>query len=315
MSAPEKRLILIHGRGRKPAREDLEPLWHAALRRGIERDSPKQLAKLDGVSTSFVYYGDLLQPILDGLGRKCDEDLDLADLQTALAELSALDSTKQFRSQYYYRMKRRSGKIKLLANLTAPFANSLRAEDSFVGRIAPELLEYRRNPDLATAIRERLLAVLRPALEGGEDILLLAHCMGSVVAFESLWMLSHRDPAPRHKLKVLLTVGSPLASDAVRKGMLGADRRVEERYPRNVTHWFNVAAEDDYLCHDMTVANDFEPMLANRYISRLEDFGVFNLARRYGRPNPHNALGYLIHPRTASLVTDWLKGTTRGSAL
>ncbi|MEM9385549.1 MAG: hypothetical protein AAGA68_10845 [Pseudomonadota bacterium] len=315
MANAKQHLILVHGRGRKPSREELQPLWHQALRRGIERDHPKQLPKLDALATSFVYYGDLLQPVLDELGRTCDPQLDLADLQTALAELAALDSTKQFRSQHYYRMKRRSGKSKLLANLTAPFANTLRAEDPFIGKMAPELLAYRRDQSFASEVRERLLTVLRPALENGEDTLLLAHCMGSVVAFECLWLLSHRDPAPQHKLKVLLTVGSPLASDAVRKGMLGATRRVQERYPRNVTHWFNVAAEDDYVCHDMTVANDFDPMLGNRYISRLEDFGVFNLARRYGRPNPHNALGYLIHPRTATLVADWLKGATRGSAV
>ena len=54
-------------------------------------------------------------------------------------------------------------------------------------------------------------------------------------------------------------------------------------------------------------------MLTRRCISRLEDSGVFNLARRYGRPNPHNALGYLIHPRMAGILADWLRGAIRGS--
>jgi hypothetical protein len=115
------------------------------------------------------------------------------------------------------------------------------------------------------------------------------------------------------KLSALVTLGSPLANDAVRTGLLGADEDEETRYPGNITHWFNLAAEDDWVCHDSTVANDFAAMLRRRSISRLEDFGIFNLARRFGRPNPHNAFGYLIHPRMAALLADWLRGVSRGS--
>ena len=81
---------------------------------------------------------------------------------------------------------------------------------------------------------------------------------------------------------------------------------MERRYPGNIANWFNIAAEDDYVCHDPTVANDFAPMIGRRGISRLEDIGIFNFARRYGRSNPHHALGYLVHPRTATLLAQWL---------
>ena len=68
----------------------------------------------------------------------------------------------------------------------------------------------------------------------------------------------------------------------------------------------NVAAEDDYVCHDKSVADDFKPMLEQRLISRIEDLRIYNLAMRYGKSNPHSAIGYLIHPRITRLLGEWL---------
>ena len=67
-----------------------------------------------------------------------------------------------------------------------------------------------------------------------------------------------------------------------------------------------MAAEDDPVCHDETMANDFEAMLKERHISRIQDYHIYNLTERYGKSDPHAALGYLIHPRTAGLVADWI---------
>jgi hypothetical protein len=70
--------------------------------------------------------------------------------------------------------------------------------------------------------------------------------------------------------------------------------------------WHNVAAEDDYVCHDNTVADDFKPMLKQKQVSCIRDYCVYNLAVRYGKSNPHSSVGYLIHPRVARIVSDWL---------
>ena len=70
--------------------------------------------------------------------------------------------------------------------------------------------------------------------------------------------------------------------------------------------WHNIAAEDDYVCHDKTVADDYKRMLQQRMIGDIRDHTIYNLSVRYGRSNPHSSLGYLIHPRTAQLLSDWL---------
>jgi len=67
-----------------------------------------------------------------------------------------------------------------------------------------------------------------------------------------------------------------------------------------------VSAEDDYTCHDNTLADDFNSMLDQRVVSAVNDYHICNLAVRYGKSNPHSSVGYYIHPRVAKIVVDWM---------
>ena len=68
-----------------------------------------------------------------------------------------------------------------------------------------------------------------------------------------------------------------------------------------------MSAEDDYACHDNTLADDFRLMLDQRMVSVVHDYQVYNLAVRYGKSNPHSSLGYYIHPRVAKIIADWMQ--------
>lgn len=302
-----RRLLLVHGHGHKPPAGELENLWRMALGHGLERDHGRKLARLGGVRISLAYYGDLLRGLRPREHAGLDEELDIADRYMAFRELAGRASTKEFRSHHYHRMRGRSSSGKLAMHFAAPIARGLGLDDALLARMSPELARYRSDETFAEAVRARVLEVLEPALAAGEDVFLLTHCMGSVVAYDCLWLLSRGERGLRNKVCVLVTLGSPLANDVVRTGLLGAGRDLDERYPTNIESWFNIAAEDDYVCHDATVADDFSPMIGRRGISRLEDIGIFNFARRYGRSNPHHALGYLVHPHTARLLADWLR--------
>lgn len=89
--------------------------------------------------------------------------------------------------------------------------------------------------------------------------------------------------------------------------MLGARRKGREKYPANVVTWHNVSAEDDFLCHDNTLADDYKGMLKQRMVSSIRDYRIYNMAVRYGKSNPHSSIGYLIHPRVAKIIVDWLQ--------
>ena len=141
-------------------------------------------------------------------------------------------------------------------------------------------------------IRQRIRQELAGPLERGDDIMMLAHCVGSVFAYDLFSEMSHVSGENSPKLHTLVTLGSPLADNYVRSKLgnsVAANSTMD--YPNILINWFNVAAEDDFICHDETIANDFSDMLKNHVISQIEDYKIYNLAVRFGRSNPHSALG------------------------
>ena len=102
-------------------------------------------------------------------------------------------------------------------------------------------------------------------------------------------------------------MGAPLGDHNIRKRLRGANQKLAARFPTNVISWHNVAAEDDYACHDNTLADDFKKMMHQRLVSAVHDYHIYNLAVRYGKSNPHSSVGYYIHPRVTKIVVDWIQ--------
>lgn len=133
----------------------------------------------------------------------------------------------------------------------------------------------------------RIETSLRAAFETHERVIVLGHCLGSVATYE----VFARAEDAANQVHTWLTFGSPLGDETVKKRI-----HAMERLPQNVVNWINFSAEDDYICHDDTIANDFRVMQDAHLVSQLRDEHVLNFAVRYGRSNPHHALGYLAHP-------------------
>jgi hypothetical protein len=308
-TTPNKTLILVHGRGFKPAKAELEALWLRALRAGLQRDAPDAAAALDHCTVQFVYYGDEIHDVLTANGRSYDPALDLADLNNTVAALTALSKTKQFRREHYERLPGKTPLKEFLADIGAPALSVLGLKDRALERFMPELADYwRAEGSVLRAVDARLRSVVGEAIERGDDIALVSHCVGCVIAYNALLSLS-RDAATQsrnHKVALWLTLGAPLGDESVKRRLDGAAADPRERYPANVVAWTNLAAEDDYVCHDDSLADDYRSMLEERLISRIDDVRIYNLAIRYGRSNPHCALGYLIHPRVSRVIARWL---------
>jgi hypothetical protein len=132
-----------------------------------------------------------------------------------------------------------------------------------------------------------------------------------VVAYDVLWQLSH-DPDLKKiygakKIEMWITLGAPLGDSRVKKRLLGAQAKPPSKYPTNVICWHNVSAEDDYTCHDNTLADDYRPMMQRRLVSAVHDHKIYNLAVRYGKSNPHSSVGYYVHPRVSKILSNWLR--------
>jgi len=160
---------------------------------------------------------------------------------------------------------------------------------------------------IAERVRDVLAGILRQAFTHDERILLIGHSMGSIVAWDTLWELSRAQP-DAGRVDCLMTLGSPLGLRYVQRRLAGHDRHGPERYPDNVNHWINVAAEGDLVAADSRVADDFAPMRALGLVRAIEDRhrGVYNYFRTPEGLNVHRSYGYLANVAVGALIAHWL---------
>jgi hypothetical protein len=304
-------LILVHGMDFKPDADDLLEFALNAMGRAVERDYPEYLADYESVPKRLCYYGDLTNSILTGMGKHYDNVLDLGDRRNAMAQMRLLDKRKQFNITRYDRLPGKTAVTEFAADVIAPLLNLLGFRKPLVARTAKDVAEYWYGENnYAESVRGRLLQQLTEALDKDERILLVSHGTGSIIAYDVLWQLSHdsefAEKYAGRKIDTWVTLGSPLGDSLVRKQLFGARDKGREKYPGNILTWANLSAEDDYLCHDNTLADDFRPMLKQRLVSAIRDYKIYNLCVRYGKSNPHSSLGYYIHPRFGQILVEWL---------
>lgn len=75
---------------------------------------------------------------------------------------------------------------------------------------------FQNNNNIASEIRELLKQELRPMLANNDKVLLIGHSLGSVIAYDTLWELSHLEHLPG-KIDLFLTMGSPLGMNYVQR--------------------------------------------------------------------------------------------------
>lgn len=304
-------LVIVHGRDFKPAREELLNLIDQALATGVERDYPELLPVYRGLFKELAYYGDMTNEYLLANGGNYDEQLDIGDRRNAFFLLRQLDKRKKFSSLRYDNLPGKSALPEFAADIAEPVLRAVGLKNPLIARIAKDVGEYwNMESEFGSQLRKRVRDTLCAALERGDKLLLISHGTGCIVTYDVLWQLSY-DPEycekySAKKIDTWLTLGAPLGDKIVRKKLFGASNKRGKRYPHNVVSWHNISAEDDYCCHDNTLANDFKGMLKDKLVSCIRDYQIYNLAIRYGKSNPHSSVGYYIHPRVSHLIADWL---------
>lgn len=293
---PRPRVLLVPGEGPLPPGPELEALWVGALGHGLRRDYE---LSLDAFDLEFLYLGDLTEGLC-ATTADYDAVVDVADARNALQVLMKFNSAKKFKRARYEAIPGQTPVHEFIADVGAPLSRALGLGQRRIARLMPELDGYWRNDALRERLLTRLGDALRPALQSGAPVLLISHGLGCVYAWDALRQI---DGVAGARLHTWITLGTPLGDDSIRARLLSIARP----YPEILLNWHNVAAEDDPMCHDSTVADDFAPMLRAHLLSRIRDHHIYNLCERFGRSAPHDALGYLIHPRTSQLIRDWFQ--------
>ena len=171
-----------------------------------------------------------------------------------------------------------------------------------------DLKRYERNKNgIADDIRSMLKVPLLAAAGGDHPILLIAHSMGSVIAYDSLWELSRSHGNPL-SIDLFLTMGSPLGQRFMQRRILGHDKSVKDRYPDNIRYWKNLTAVGDLTALDARLADDFAEMVELGLVDGIDDEDVLNHFRLDGVLNVHAEYGYLANEKTALTIAKWWRG-------
>jgi tRNA A37 N6-isopentenylltransferase MiaA len=105
-----------------------------------------------------------------------------------------------------------------------------------------------------------------------------------------------------------VTLGSPLATHVIRRGLRGAGMRGADAYPHNVVRWVNFAARGDTTALYPRLEPRFREMRELGLVDSIEDYvGLENCFRGATGVNAHEAYGYLFQRTLAELVGDFIE--------
>lgn len=173
---------------------------------------------------------------------------------------------------------------------------------------AHEIDRYFDNTDdVARRIRDMLKQTLRPMLDQQDEVLLIGHSLGSVIAYDTLWELSHQEGVTG---KVdFLTLGSPMGMHYIQRRLLGMNGQGERSYPELIRHWVNFSAEGDVTALNRDFSESFHTMLKLGLVESIQDHchGIYNFFRSDAGLNCHRSYGYMVNPAVGSIIADWWK--------
>lgn len=290
------RIIYVPGKGAKPDALLHRALLWRALQAGLTAAQPACAAALDGESFAIaswnnLYYARTAQPTPDF---EAIEQLLAGDWDAARDQADA-------ESWRVWWQRTSRGIIDRFPSLLKVIS------DPALREVIAETERYFSQDDrIGYDIREVLKAPLRRALAEGRPVLVIGHSLGSVIAYDALWELTHEEHVTG-KLD-FLTMGSPLGLRFIQQRLRGADREGAARYPHLIHEWHNIAAIGDLISLDPELADNFSEMIELGLAEAIIDYfeGIYTHYRdEVDGLNPHRSYGYLIHPVTAARVAEW----------
>ncbi len=308
-----KKIIFIHGRSIKPEQNDLKELWYEAVIHGLERDfGVAGVAKFRSIQKEFVYYGDLSNTFLHEEKGEALID-DIGSRQTALNTLKTYRRS-DFNKTTYKKLAKNSFLKEALADTFSGVLSIVRAGTPLISAVAPDMAHYwNQESYFGSDVRLRLTEVLKRSFDKNDEIMLVAHSLGTIISYDNLWKFSHygeyrHDYGEDKKIELFVTMGSPLGDETAKQHLKGKESRGRHRYPLNIKRWVNISAEDDYVSHDSRLKNDFKEMFKMGLLEEpVKDlYPVYNLTVRNESPNPHSAIGYLVNPKFIDLLSEWM---------
>lgn len=301
------KVVLVHGiaQSRKSA-DTLENDWVPDLAGGVRNAGHHQIAdrlvhfrQPGGISVRMAFYGDLFrQPGAQGDApgpanqdaTEIEEQLAAAWIKAAaeraadsndrrLAQQTMDQLANQVGAQGAGALKRRL--VERLARISWFAPTGFALAQSFVRRDLREVSLYLTNPTIRLAAQQRVLDQIDHTTQ-----LVIAHSLGTVVAFEAL----HRTNHP----VALITFGSPLALRTIIYERLQPQ---PPTVPPTVTRWSDFADRDDLIAVHTNLRPDFPGTTANVSPTQTVNNGA----------KAHDASPYLTEVHLGQTVAETLQ--------
>ncbi len=304
-------ILGIHDLANKPEEALLAQWWETSIREGLEKNCQFTDADFRFI---MVYWSNLLYKNHQHQDPAFEFDSLFNDQPYTPAEIGSLE-----RNDHSWRDSFRAPSSEDAGSQSDDDKKSegkAQETDWLVGRKLKELAFYY---DEESQIRDgngqmgRARQVLMDALMDtlvplrSERLMLIAHSIGSIVAYDVLRELGRRDGA--FPIRRFVTIGSPLGLFEV-KSRVHTERidysEVPVRTPNVVTDgWANYADRRDPAVFDTHLGADYRPNAAG---IRVVDELVLN---EYVSPkrerNYHKSYGYLRTPEMSEYIRDFLE--------
>lgn len=305
-----KVIIGIHGLANKPSKPLQAQWWVDSIKEGLQKNCnlnpdfifvdvywadllyEKPLHQNSALSLDSLYDDEPYRPAEDGALKKYDEgfmDALRAGSQSFLGgAVDAVKSTLGMDQAADFVLQQK------LKDLAFYYDSGKRIKD--------------RSSNLRVA-REVLQEDLEKALVSSKahEIMLIAHSMGSIIAYDVLRKLGRREPDPGVRVSHFVTIGSPLGLPHVKLNIEKInthDPRV--RTPTIVTKsWINFADRKDPVAFDTHLNDDYGPNSAS---VAVKDDLMLNDYEINGKANHHKLFGYLRAPEVSEHIRDFLNG-------
>jgi hypothetical protein len=250
---------------------------------------------------------DIISWTYDFYGVYRDSEIDRSAIEAVIEQASASEKDVAEATAWSRRLTRWIYHLGDLLPFLIPHLASERMEVHLC-----DLRRYEHNRNgIAEHVRQMLKVALLTATGEERPILLIAHSMGSIIAYDSLWELGHEHGNPVD-IDLFLTMGSPLGQRFMQRKLKGHDRVGKDRFPGNISRWKNLTAVGDLTAIDPWLANDFAEMLELGLVDAIDDEEVFNFFRLNGELNVHAEYGYFANEKTALTVAKWWRGHDSG---
>lgn len=286
-----KVIIGIHGLGNKPSKEVLENWWKKAMLEGLDKlNKTYELPIFE-----LVYWADILyeRPLDEAITN--EDDLFFLDEKYFPGKPDFKLEDNSLRQKVLDFLEDQLDKLFLNEDLTINYAG---ITDAFISRYFKDLEVYYaeecvdKNDIRCKArllIRNRLVEVLNKYKD--DQIILIGHSMGSIIAYDVLTFL-----LPDIDIHTFITIGSPLGFPVV-QGKIATEWIAKKLVPAKLKtpssikkRWCNFADLKDKVALIYNLSDNYT---ANWRGIKPQDFVVNNDYQSENDFNPHKSFGYL----------------------